>query len=70
MQLSSANANLQDYYARRASEYELIYAKPERQDDLVGLRETLPSRIAKSTRFFCQETGLARFRLEEASIRR
>jgi SAM-dependent methyltransferase len=28
-----------DYYARRASEYEKIYAKPERQDDLKLLRE-------------------------------
>ena len=29
---------LADYYARRASEYERIYAKPERQADLAVLR--------------------------------
>ena len=28
-----------DYYARRAAEYEKIYQKPERQDDLHLLRE-------------------------------
>jgi len=30
--------NLRDYYARRAAEYERIYAKPERQADLARLR--------------------------------
>ena len=34
------------YYARRAREYERIYAKPERQSDLQTLRETLPSLLA------------------------
>ena len=34
--------SLADYYARRAAEYERIYAKPERQADLAALR----SRIA------------------------
>ncbi len=29
------------YYARRAAEYERIYAKPERQDDLAALRQRL-----------------------------
>lgn len=33
---------LRAYYARRAAEYERIYAKPERQADLARLRETLP----------------------------
>ena len=33
---------LQDYYARRAHEYERIYAKPERQADLARLRESIP----------------------------
>jgi len=37
----SADSNLREYYARRAAEYERIYAKPERQDDLARLRETL-----------------------------
>ena len=31
--------NLPAYYAKRAAEYERIYAKPERQADLAGLRE-------------------------------
>ena len=30
--------DLTDYYARRANEYERIYAKPERQTELNGLR--------------------------------
>lgn len=33
--------NLQQYYARRASEYERIYAKPERQQDLAALKKRL-----------------------------
>jgi len=32
---------LASYYARRAAEYERIYAKPERQDDLAALRQRL-----------------------------
>lgn len=36
-----ADAALADYYARRASEYERIYEKPERQSDLALLRERL-----------------------------
>jgi demethylmenaquinone methyltransferase/2-methoxy-6-polyprenyl-1,4-benzoquinol methylase len=32
---------LADYYARRAAEYERIYAKPERQPDLAALRARL-----------------------------
>jgi len=35
--------SLADYYAKRAAEYERIYAKPERQADLAALK----SRIAK-----------------------
>ena len=34
---------LKDYYARRAHQYERIYAKPERQADLARLRERIPS---------------------------
>jgi demethylmenaquinone methyltransferase/2-methoxy-6-polyprenyl-1,4-benzoquinol methylase len=33
-----SSAELQRYYARRAAEYETIYAKPERQADLARLR--------------------------------
>ena len=33
---------LQDYYARRARQYERIYSKPERQADLARLRERIP----------------------------
>jgi SAM-dependent methyltransferase len=35
-------SNLPDYYARRAGEYEKIFAKPERQPDLACLRTLLP----------------------------
>lgn len=38
--------DLRAYYARRAQEYERIYAKPERQSDLQTLHETLPSLLA------------------------
>ena len=34
---------METYYARRAAEYEKIYAKPERQADLARLREELPA---------------------------
>lgn len=37
-QASPAAAELRAYYARRAAEYEAIYAKPERQGDLARLR--------------------------------
>ena len=37
---------LVDYYRRRASEYEAIYAKPERQQDLALLREQVAARLA------------------------
>jgi demethylmenaquinone methyltransferase/2-methoxy-6-polyprenyl-1,4-benzoquinol methylase len=33
--------NLAAYYAKRASEYERIYARPERQSDLCALRERI-----------------------------
>lgn len=35
--------NLIDYYARRAAEYEQVYQKPERQQDLAQLRSYLGS---------------------------
>jgi len=34
------------YYRHRAAEYDAIYAKPERQDDLARLRELLPRLVA------------------------
>jgi demethylmenaquinone methyltransferase/2-methoxy-6-polyprenyl-1,4-benzoquinol methylase len=37
----SADEGLRDYYARRAGEYEMIYAKPERQADIARLRVAL-----------------------------
>ncbi len=39
-------SNLPHYYARRAGEYEKIFAKPERQADLAGLRTLLPGLFA------------------------
>jgi len=39
--MTHADARLVDYYARRASEYESVYRKPERQADLALLSETL-----------------------------
>jgi len=38
--------NLAAYYARRASEYERIYARPERQADLSALRERIGGMFA------------------------
>jgi demethylmenaquinone methyltransferase/2-methoxy-6-polyprenyl-1,4-benzoquinol methylase len=38
--------NLQAYYAKRAAEYERIYAKPERQADLASLRARMASLYA------------------------
>lgn len=43
MQQQAADENLKDYYARRAREYERIYDKPERQEDLARLREIMPA---------------------------
>src|SRR5688572_12311766 len=34
---------METYYAKRAAEYEKIYAKPERQADLARLRDELPA---------------------------
>ena len=38
--------DLARYYAERAREYERIYEKPERQDDLVWLKDALPPMFA------------------------
>src|SRR5262249_37643066 len=40
-----SSPELVEYYRRRASEYEAIYAKPERQADLAVLREAIPSKL-------------------------
>lgn len=40
------DANITNYYARRASEYEKVYAKPERQHELGILKERLPKWLA------------------------
>ena len=40
---AAPDANLEDYYARRAHEYERIYDKPERQPDLARLKEMIPA---------------------------
>jgi demethylmenaquinone methyltransferase/2-methoxy-6-polyprenyl-1,4-benzoquinol methylase len=37
-----ADAAMRDYYARRATDYEAIYAKPERQADLRAIEASLP----------------------------
>jgi SAM-dependent methyltransferase len=39
------SAELVDYYRRRASVYEAIYEKPERQDDLEFIRQALAPRL-------------------------
>ena len=41
-----ARADLTEYYAARAQEYEKIYLKPERQDDLAWLKTRLRSLLA------------------------
>ena len=38
--------SLQSYYARRAAEYERVYAKPERQADLRAIEAWLPAQFA------------------------
>lgn len=37
---------METYYARRAAEYESIYAKPERQADLARMRKDIPALFA------------------------
>jgi SAM-dependent methyltransferase len=39
------DSELRRYYADRAAEYDLVYAKPERQADLAALRSWLPGRF-------------------------
>jgi SAM-dependent methyltransferase len=42
----SVAQTMADYYARRAAEYERVYAKPERQDDLRAIEAWLPDVFA------------------------
>lgn len=44
-----ADAALQSYYAARAGEYDAIYLKPERQDDLREIERWLPPVLAGET---------------------
>ena len=41
-----SNADLSRYYAKRAPEYERIYAKPERQEDLAKMRDFIGREFA------------------------
>jgi demethylmenaquinone methyltransferase/2-methoxy-6-polyprenyl-1,4-benzoquinol methylase len=40
---ATVTPQLEAYYAKRAREYERIYAKPERQDELAWLRSRIPA---------------------------
>jgi len=42
----STETTMQSYYAARAAEYDRIYDKPERQDDLRAIRRWLPPLLA------------------------
>jgi SAM-dependent methyltransferase len=44
--MSAEGCYLGEYYAARAAEYDAVYRKPERQDDLARLRELLPPLVA------------------------
>lgn len=41
-----ASGTLAEYYQQRAAEYDEVYAKPERQDDLAELKRLLPPLVA------------------------
>src|SRR4051812_5278231 len=42
----AAMSELADYYRDRAAEYDAVYDKPERQQDLATLKELLPPLVA------------------------
>lgn len=44
--MTTVNTDMAAYYAQRANDYELIYQKPERQDDLAVLKERLRDTLA------------------------
>jgi ubiquinone/menaquinone biosynthesis C-methylase UbiE len=41
------NLEMKDYYAARANEYDKIYAKPERQQDLRAIEQWLPTKFTQ-----------------------
>jgi ubiquinone/menaquinone biosynthesis C-methylase UbiE len=43
----AANPNLIEYYAKGAAEYERVYQKPERQEDLAALRKLLQEELSE-----------------------
>jgi len=45
----STTPHLEEYYAKRAREYEQVYEKPERQRELAWLRERIPKLFARRT---------------------
>ena len=44
--MSQSDSSMQSYYAARASEYDNVYRKPERQPDLRAIERWLPPRFA------------------------
>src|SRR5436309_735878 len=42
----SVNSNLVEYYAQRAAEFERVYQKPERQEELQQLKNLIRTRLA------------------------
>jgi len=43
----SVSTNLKNYYAQRAAEYEQIYQKPERQEEIAAVKEILQRLLAE-----------------------
>jgi demethylmenaquinone methyltransferase/2-methoxy-6-polyprenyl-1,4-benzoquinol methylase len=43
--MPTAGESMEDYYAARAAEYDRIYLKPERQEDLRAIERWLPARF-------------------------
>ena len=41
------HTDLKQYYAKRSSEYDRIYSKPERQEDLQALSQLLPELLVE-----------------------
>jgi demethylmenaquinone methyltransferase/2-methoxy-6-polyprenyl-1,4-benzoquinol methylase len=41
--MSMSNAEMREYYSARATEYDHVYSKPERQADLRTIENWLPS---------------------------
>lgn len=44
--MTQASADLQAYYAARAPDYDAVYLKPERREDIAFLSSHLPARLA------------------------